>query len=114
VFPTLYVKGPMPDHQEIRNHLLAALVNWEYQYLLPQLKRVELSSEEVLYEAESQVEYVYFPERAVVSLLSTLENGATTEVGLIGREGRVGLDIFLGGSITHDQAVVQVAGSAVR
>jgi CRP-like cAMP-binding protein len=112
--PTLHVKGPVTDRQEIRNHLLAALVAREYQHLLPRLERVELSLAEVVYEAESQIQYVHFPETAVVSLLSTLEDGATTEVGLIGREGMVGLGVFLGGSITHDQAVVLAAGSAVR
>lgn len=104
----------MIDNLQIKNNLLAALVNHQYKHLLPQLERVELSLAEVIYEAESEVQYVYFPETAVVSMLSTLENGATTEVGLIGREGMVGLSIFLGGSITHDQAVVQVAGSAMR
>jgi CRP-like cAMP-binding protein len=102
------------DNLQIKNNLLTALVNREYQHLLPQLERVGLSLAEVIHEAESQVQYVYFPETAVVSLLSTLENGATTEVGLIGREGMVGLSIFLGGTITHDQAVVQVAGTALR
>lgn len=104
----------MADHPQIKNYLLAALVDREYQHLLPRLERVELSLAEVIYEAESQVQYVYFPETAVVSLLSTLENGTTTEVGLIGREGMVGLSIFLGGTITHDQAVVQAAGAALR
>ena len=104
----------MADNLQIKNNLLAALVNREYRHLLPQLECVELSLAEVIYEAESQIQYVYFPETAVVSLLSTLENGATTEVGLIGKEGMVGLRIFLGGTITHDQAVVQVAGTALR
>jgi CRP-like cAMP-binding protein len=105
---------PMEDNLQIKNNLLNALVNHEYKHLLPQLERVELSLAEVIYEAESEVQYVYFPETAVVSLLSTLENGATTEVGIIGREGMVGLNIFLGGSIAHDEAVVQAAGSAMR
>lgn len=105
---------PVVEILQIKNNLLAALVNREYQHLLPQLQRVELSLAEVIYDAESQVQYVYFPETAVVSLLSTLENGATSEVGLIGREGMVGLSIFLGGTISHDQAVVQVAGTALR
>lgn len=113
-FDALWEGFPVTDNLQIKNNLLAALVNREYQHLLPQLERVELSLAEVIHEAESQVQYVYFPERAVVSLLSTLENGATTEVGLIGREGMVGLSIFLGGTITHDRAVVQVAGTALR
>jgi CRP-like cAMP-binding protein len=105
---------PLSAHPEIKNNLLAALVNSEYQHLLPELARVNLSLGEVVHEAESQIQYVYFPETAVISLLSTLKNGATTEVGLIGREGMVGLAVFLGGATAHDQAVVQVGGTAMR
>lgn len=51
---------------------------------------------------------------AVVSLLATTEDGSTSEVGLIGSEGMVGLNVFLGGSTIHDEALVQVAGTAMR
>ena len=98
----------------IRNHLLSALVNQQYQHLVPHLQRVDLTLGDVIYLAGGNIEHVYFPESAVVSLLSTLENGATTEVGLVGREGMVGLTVFLGGALTPEQAVVQLAGSALK
>ena len=99
---------------QIKNQLLSALVNDQYQHLLPHLQRVDLPLGEVIYSAGRDIEHVYFPEDSVVSLLATLENGATTEVGLVGREGMVGLTVFLGGAVTPERALVQLAGSALR
>jgi CRP-like cAMP-binding protein len=98
----------------IKNQLLSALVNQQYQHLVPHLQRVDLALGDVVYTVGRTIEHVYFPEDAVVSLLATLENGATTEVGLVGREGMVGLTVFLGGASTPERAIVQLAGSALR
>jgi CRP-like cAMP-binding protein len=98
----------------IKNQLLSALVNTQYQHLVPHLQRVDLALGDVVYTVGRTIEHVYFPEDAVVSLLATLENGATTEVGLVGREGMVGLTVFLGGVLTPERALVQLAGSAMR
>ena len=105
---------PLPLQINLRNRLLNALLSSEYQRLLPHLHQVELSLGQVVYAADTEIEYVYFPENAVVSLLSTTESGSTSEVGLIGREGMVGLTIFLAGFITPDQALVQLSGTAMR
>lgn len=98
----------------IKNALLTALVNQQYEHLLPHLQRVELALGDIIYTTGRTIEHVYFPETSVVSLLSTLENGATTEVGLVGREGMVGLTVFLGGALTPERAIVQLAGTAMR
>jgi CRP-like cAMP-binding protein len=98
----------------VKNQLLTALVNNQYQHLLPHLERVELSLGDVIYSPGRNIEHVYFPENAAVSLIATMENGATTEVGLVGREGMVGLTVFLGGAITPEQAIVQMAGTALK
>jgi CRP-like cAMP-binding protein len=104
----------LTDSTQIKNQLLAALVNNEYQHLLPHLQRVQLTLGDVIYIADRDIEDVYFPESATVSLLATLENGATTEVGLIGREGMVGLTVFLGGAISPERALVQMSGTALK
>lgn len=104
----------MAANFQIRNQLLAALVNQEYQHLVPHLRRVELSLGDVIYTADRNIEDVYFPENSVVSLLATLENGATTEVGLVGREGMVGLTVFLGGALAPERALVQMPGTAMK
>lgn len=98
----------------IRNQLLSALLNTEYQHLQPHLQRVDLALGDVVHVTGRNIEDVYFPENSVVSLLATLENGATTEVGLVGREGMVGLTVFLGGALTREQATVQLAGTALK
>ena len=65
------------ENPPIRNHLLSALLSQQYQHLMPHLQRVDLTLGDVIYLAGGNIEYVYFPESAVVSLLSALENGAT-------------------------------------
>ena len=99
---------------QLKNRLLTSLINDDYRPLLAHLHRVDLKLGDVIYTAGDTIEHVYFPETAVVSLLSTLENGDTTEVGLIGCEGMVGLSVFLGGSITPERALVQLPGTAMK
>lgn len=104
----------IPSNPPIKNQLLTALVNTEYQHLLPHLQRVEMPLGKVVYSAGRNISHVYFPETCVVSLLSILESGNTTEVGLVGREGMVGLTVFLGGAITPERALIQLGGTALR
>ncbi|WP_264322871.1 Crp/Fnr family transcriptional regulator [Zarconia navalis] len=73
-----------------------------------------LSLGQVLYEPKDPIEYAYFPHQAMVSLVSIVENGATTEIGLVGNQGMVGLPILWGGTSSLNRAIVQVAGSAQR
>ena len=56
----------------------------------------------------------HFPTSAVVSLIYTMADGATAEMGLVGKEGMVGITLFLGGDTTPNRAVVRVAGGALR
>jgi CRP-like cAMP-binding protein len=101
-------------HEPIKNRLLPALPADEYQRLVPDLKFVSLSLEQVLYESGEPIRYVYFPHQALVSLVSTMEDGSTVEVGLVGSEGLVGIPVFLGGNTTTNRAFVQVADSGMR
>lgn len=64
------------------NRLLAALPDAEYQHLVPHLEQVPLPLKQVLYKRGESIEYVYFPHRAIVSLLSTAEEGSNVEVGV--------------------------------
>jgi CRP-like cAMP-binding protein len=80
---------------------------------LPPLEAVALQEGMILYEPDERVEYVYFPEDALVSILSLGPDGSTVEVGLIGREGMVGVPAILGG-VTPYRAVVQMPGNAFR
>ena len=97
-----------------KNRLLAALTVDESERLLPTLQYVSLPLGEVVYEFGGHLDYVYFPTSAIVSLLYTMENGATAEMGLTGNDGVVGIALFMGGGTMPNRAVVQSAGDAVR
>jgi CRP-like cAMP-binding protein len=98
----------------IQNNLLAALSETRRQDLGSYLTKVSLSLGEVLHQAHEEIQYVYFPENCVISILSTMEDGSTVEVGVVGHEGMLGLRVLLGVKKTPHCAVVQVAGSAQR
>jgi len=96
------------------NRLLTTLPPKELKRLLPDLEPVTLSLGEVVYESQGHMEHVYFPVTCHVSLLYTMVDGATAEVGLVGNEGLVGIALFMGGDTTPNRAIVQGAGGARR
>ncbi len=96
------------------NRLLAALPDAEYQRLIPHLECVPLPFKQVLHEVGEPIEYVYFPHRAIVSLLSTMADGSMVEVGLVGNDGVTAITAALGDNIVTTTAMVQVAGSGMR
>ncbi len=96
------------------NRILAALPESEYQRFAPYLTPVDMALEIVLYEPQEQIETVYFPVSALISIASTLEDGTTTEIGLIGSNGIVGLPVILGSGRSSNNIVVQVAGMAIK
>ena len=81
-------------HRLTENKILAALHSSNYQHFFSQLEHVTLTHGEVIYEAESEIEYVYFPVTAVFSMLASKEDGDTVEVGPVGDAGMVGLNVF--------------------
>ncbi len=96
------------------NHLLAALPDDEFKRLKPSLDPIRLALGEVIYESGEQLEYIYFPTTAIISLLYIMENGSTAEIGMAGNDGLVGIALYMGGSTTPNRAVVQSAGNAFR
>lgn len=98
----------------IANRLLAALPKKDYQALQRHLEEVPLVFEEILYQPNVLISDVYFPNSGIVSLLAADNERATLEVGLVGKEGILGLAIFMGVNTSQNRAVVQGAGSAMR
>lgn len=96
------------------NQLLMALPSVEYKRLIPYLKPVSLVLGQVIYEPRQPIKEVYFPSRAMISLVSIMKDDSTTEIGLVGNEGMVGIPVFLGGNVSTNCAIVQVEGSAVK
>jgi CRP-like cAMP-binding protein len=96
------------------NNLLASLPEADYERLIPHLKLVSLPVRKVLYEAGERIAQVYFPNKAVVSIITTMEDGSTVEVGLVSNEGMVGMPVILGDNTTTTTAFVQIADSAMQ
>src|SRR5712691_3071640 len=94
------------------NRLVATLPHEDAERLQSQLTPVPLALGDVLYEPDRPMAYLYFPTTAVVSLIYTMVDGTTAEMGLVGNEGVVGIALFMGGDTTPNRAVVQGAGKA--
>ena len=94
------------------NTLLAALTEDEYKRLGPNFERVSFEIGKVIYHISEKLDYLYFPTSSMVSLVYTLEDGMTAQVGLTGNDGVIGVAVFPGGETMPNQAVVQIAGSA--
>jgi len=108
--PLPYTISPSGARQ---NELLAALPEHELAALLPELELVTLPAGKELFECGACMDYVYFPTSAIISLLYVMENGATTEIAVAGREGVVGVSLFAG-ERAMCSAMVQAAGYGYR
>lgn len=100
--------------EPVENRLLAALPVDQYERLRQHLHPVEFSLGEVVYEFAGELDYIFFPTTAIISLLYTMENGTSAEMGLTGNDGVVGIALFMGGGTMPNRAVVQSAGGALR
>jgi CRP-like cAMP-binding protein len=99
---------------QTRNGLLAALPASEFKRLRPSLQHVDLPLREVISAAGNVITHAYFVEDGVVSVVQPLADGVAVEVGLIGREGFVGVPLVLGSRTSPAEANVQLKASALR
>ena len=102
------------DQGSIQNHLLAYLPARDQDRLVRHLDSVQLQLGEVIYESGGELEHVYFPTTAIISLMYMMENGASAEIAVVGNDGIVGIALFMGGESMTNRAVVQSAGHAFR
>ncbi|HYX15175.1 MAG TPA: Crp/Fnr family transcriptional regulator [Nostoc sp.] len=100
--------------QQPSNKLLAALPASDYERLVPHLKLVALPLRKVLYEAAEPIAQVYFPHKAVVSIVTAMEDGSTVEARLVSNGGMVGIPVILGDNTTTTTGLVQVSGAAMQ
>jgi CRP-like cAMP-binding protein len=96
------------------NRLLAALPQRGRQKFLASCDQVELGFADILCESGERIRHVYFPTKSFISLVTTLEDGARLEVGIVGDEGMLGTSLILGVGTSPQHAVVQGAGVAWR
>ncbi len=97
-----------------QNLLLASLPQKEFDRWRLGLDLVSLTLGQVLSESGRPPVYVYFPTTAIVSLVYVTEEGASSEIAVVGNDGVVGISVFMGGNSTPSDAIVQSAGLAYR
>ena len=107
-------KNDLLNDEALKNYLLRSLPTSEFQRVVPHLELVSLSLGKVMHESGSQMDYTYFPTTAIISLLCIMENGSTAEIGIVGNDGLLGIELFMGGETATNRAVVQSAGQALR
>jgi CRP-like cAMP-binding protein len=104
----------LPPAISVANRLLRALSPDDLDPLRARLETVPLPQKQTLSSPGTSIDHVYFPQEGMVSLVQPLDGGTTIEVGMIGNEGLVGTPVLLGADSSPLEAVVQIAGSALR
>src|SRR6266480_2800345 len=79
-----------------RNRLLLALPSGNLKRLMPELEHIRCQSGQVLMDADSSLDHVFFPESGVVSVVAVYADGSVIEMATIGREGCTGMQAFFG------------------
>lgn len=97
-----------------KNHILFSLPPEDLERLIPHLEKVDLPSGRVLYAPDVKIEYIYFPDCAMVSVVANTASGQSAEAGVIGFEGLVGLDALFGARSTPNEHIVQMADMGLR
>jgi CRP-like cAMP-binding protein len=96
------------------NQLLAALSDDALKRWLPMLEPIQLPLGMVLCESGATQRYVYFPTTAIACKVLVLQSGATAETAVVGRDGVLGVSLFMGGESTPNRGIVQCAGQGFR
>src|SRR4051794_2182838 len=92
----------------VPNRLLAALPGEVYETLRPHLEVVAMAHEDVIYEPDGAIAHVYFPIGCIVSLVAIMEDGSMYELATVGKEGMLGLSLFLETETAPFRAFTQV------
>jgi CRP-like cAMP-binding protein len=102
------------DENSRHNRLLLALPGRVLKRLMPELEHIRCPSGQVLMDADSSLDYVFFPHSGVISVVAVYANGNTIEMATIGREGCSGVQALLGARISSVRLLVQIPGSAAK
>src|ERR1700721_1800278 len=102
------------DAKPVRNKVLLAMPDNEYELMRADLTYIDLPNHLSLHEPTQNIEYVYFPNRGMVSQVVVTKDGRTVEVGVVGNEGYVGAGLAVGLSRSSVREVIQIAGDGFR
>jgi CRP-like cAMP-binding protein len=100
--------------KSVSNIILLSISDRDYDVLRPDLEDVDLPNHLVLHEAGGKLEFAYFPNRGLISLVVVMKDGRCAEAGIVGREGFAGTPAIVGLSRSPLQAVVQITGDGSR
>ena len=102
------------EGKPIANKVLLAMPDNEYKLMRPDLTYIDLPHHLSLHEASEKIEFVYFPNRGMVSQVVVTKDGRTVEVGVVGSEGYVGAGLAVGLSRSSVREIIQIAGDGFR
>ena len=94
----------------VGNIILLSISDSDYSSLRPHLESVNLPNHLVLHEGSGKLEFAYFPNRGLISLVVVMKDGRTAEAGIVGNEGFTGTPAAVGLSRSPLQEVVQITG----
>src|ERR1700730_11994035 len=100
--------------QTLKNRLLAELPPADLAELIEHSSPVTLPKKQILYEVGAPLDHIYFIEEGIASVLTMMEDGASSEVGMVGPEGLIGASALLGGRVSAQQVIMQLPGTAHR
>jgi len=102
------------DGKPVSNIILLSASDSDYNSLRPHLEYVSLPSHLVLHDGGGKLEFAYFPNRGLISLVVVMKDGRTAEAGIVGNEGFTGTPAAVGLSISPLQSIVQITGDGFR
>lgn len=105
---------PALTNENTQNHILRSLSREDRERVEDYLEPAEMPNGMLIYDAEQTIEHIYFPNHAVISVVSSTESGETAEAGLIGREGITGIEAFYDGPAALNRHIVQLPGEGFR
>lgn len=105
------IRGESPP---LHNAILLALSPKQRRIVMSRLEFMELPARMILTEADQPIEYCYFLNGGVASVIRVMSDGKSVEIGLVGKEGFIGLPRMVGLKTSPTRAVVQIAGAAYR
>jgi CRP-like cAMP-binding protein len=114
------LRGAQPDQRtngegkHVANKVLLAMPDNEYELMRLDLTYIDLQHHLSLHEPTQKVEFVYFPNRGMVSQVVVTKDGRTVEVGVVGSEGYVGAGLAIGLSRSSVREIVQIAGDGFK
>src|SRR5450631_4502388 len=97
-----------------RNRLLLAVPSSNLKQLMPELEHIHCQREQVLMDADSSLDYVFFPDSGVVSVVAVYADGSIIEMATVGREGCTGVQAIFGSKTSSVRLLVQIPGDAAK